>query len=187
MSTSPTHVKFTYEDYLGFPEDGNRHELIEGDHYVTPAPLTRHQRIVTTLLASIYQHCQQTQAGVVFSAPTDVVFSPSDVVQPDVLFIARTREDIVTRENIQGAPDFIIEILSDSTRHRDERTKRTLYERYQVSEYWIIDPDRETVKIFRLQDGLYRSTQEFRMKGPESTLTTPLLPGFSLTLKDVFS
>ena len=150
MTTNPTNIKFTYEDYLGFPDDGNRHEIIDGEHYVTPAPLTKHQRISANLLGHLYPHCSQSKAGLVLGAPTDVVFSKTDVVQPDLLFIAKSREHIVTRENIQGAPDFIVEILSDSTRLRDERTKRTLYERFQVKEYWIVDPELETVKMFRL-------------------------------------
>ncbi len=186
MPTTPTSLKFTYEDYLGFPEDGKRHELIEGEHYVTPAPLTKHQRISANLLAHIHHHCQHTNAGLVLAAPTDVVFAEADVVQPDLVFITKTRQHIVTRENIQGAPDFIVEILSDSTRRRDERTKRTLYERYQVAEYWIIDPELETVKIFRLKDGRYVSAQELTTEQPAICLSTPLLPGLSITLADMF-
>lgn len=186
MTTTRTNLKFTYEDYLGFPEDGNRHEIIDGEHFVTPAPLTKHQRISANLLGHLYRHCSQTKAGLVLAAPTDVVFSETDVVQPDLLFIAKRRQHIVTRENIQGAPDFIIEILSDTTRHRDERTKRTLYERFQVTEYWIIDPDLETVKIFRLQDGRYTAPEESNTEKTDSRLSPSVLPGFSITTRDIF-
>ncbi|WP_454064199.1 Uma2 family endonuclease [Candidatus Nitrospira salsa] len=187
MASTPTDLKFTYEDYLEFPEDGNRHELIEGEHYVTPAPLTKHQRISSNLIAHIHHHCQRTLAGLVLAAPTDVVFSETDVVQPDLVFITKSRQPIVTRENIQGAPDFIVEIHSDSTRRRDERTKRTLYKRYQVSEYWIVDPELETVKIFRLKERRYVVIEESTTEQPKTSLSTSLLPGFSITLKDVFS
>ena len=186
MTMTPTSLKFTYEDYLGFPEDGNRHELIAGEHYVTPAPLTKHQRISANLLAHIHQHCAQTNAGLVLAAPTDVVFSENDVVQPDLLVITHARQSIVTRENVQGTPDFIIEILSDATRQRDERTKRTLYERFQVAEYWIIDPELETVKIFRLMDGRYTVPKELTTEQGSAGISTPLLPGFSITLQEIF-
>ncbi|WP_447969445.1 Uma2 family endonuclease [Nitrospira sp. M1] len=187
MPTTASSHKFTYKDYLGFPDDGNRHELIHGEHYETPAPLTKHQRISSNLLAHIHHHCQQNNAGLVLAAPTDVVFSEADVVQPDLVFIANARQRIVTRENIQGAPDFIVEILSDSTRRRDERTKRTLYERHQVTEYWIIDPELETVKIFRLKESRYVMAEETTTEQPKTSLSTPLLPGLSITLSDVFS
>ena len=187
MTLPSTSVKFTHEDYLEFPDDGRRHELIDGEHFVTPSPLTKHQRISANLLAALHHYCQQTNAGLVFAAPTDVKFSEVDVVQPDLLFIAKDRSHIITKENIQGPPDFIIEILSDSTRHRDERSKRTLYEGYGVAEYWIIDPELELVKIYRLHDSRYGTPQELPAEIPHSTLTTPLLPGLSLKIQDIFA
>ena len=186
MTTIRTNIKFTYEDYLGFPDDGNRHEIIDGEHYVTPAPLTKHQRILANLLGHLYPHCSHTKAGLVLAAPTDVVFSKTDIVQPDLLFVAKNREHIVTRENIQGAPDFIIEILSDSTRLRDERTKRTLYERFRVKEYWLIDPELETVKIFRLHNRRYSVPEELNTKEPNSRLSPSVLPGFLIAIQDIF-
>jgi len=186
MTTNPTNLKFTYEDYLGFPDDGNRHEIIDGEHYVTPAPLTKHQRISANLLEHLHRHCSQTNAGLVLAAPTDVVFAETDVVQPDLLFITKDRQPIVTRENIQGAPDLIIEILSDKTKQRDERTKRTLYERFQVTEYWIIDPEMELVRKFRLQDGGYAVPEESSPKQADSRLSPSILPEFSIPIRDIF-
>lgn len=188
MTPIPTTIKLTYEDYLGFPEDdGKRHELIDGEHYVTPAPLTKHQRISGNLQGHVFQYCQTTKGGRVFVAPTDVKFTETDVVQPDLLFIAQNRFHIITRENIQGPPDFIVEILSDSTRRRDERLKRTLYELHGVQEYWIVDPELDSVKIYRSHEGRYDAPQEFTTEQPHVSLTTPLLPGFSLSLSDLFA
>ena len=186
MTTIPTNIKFTYEDYLGFSEDGNRHEIIDGEHYVTPAPLTKHQRISANLLGHFYRHCSQTKAGLVLTAPTDVVFSETDVVQPDLLFISKDRQHIVTRENIQGAPDLIIEILSEATKQRDERTKRTLYERFQITEYWIIEPEMESVRIFRLQNGRYTVPEESSTKQADSRISPSVLPEFSIATRDIF-
>ena len=186
MTTNTTNIKFTYEDYLGFPDDGNRHEIIDGEHYVTPAPLTKHQRISANLLVHLYRHCSHIKAGLVLAAPTDVVFSKTDVVQPDLLFVAKNREHIVTRENIQGAPDFIIEILSETTKRRDERTKRTLYERFRVKEYWLIDPELETVKIFRLHNRRYSVPEELNTTQADSRISASVLPGFSIPIQDIF-
>jgi len=188
MTITPTTIKLTYEDYLGFPEDdGKRHELIDGEHYVTPAPLTKHQRISMNLAAALYQHCQHTKAGHVFSAPIDVIFTEMDVVQPDLLYIAKDQDPIITRENIQGSPDLIVEILSDSTRRRDERLKRNLYEQHGVKDYWIVDPELDAVKVYRLQDGQYLSPQELSTEQSPAILTTPLLPGFSISLSNLFA
>ena len=187
MTTTPTNVKFTYEDYVSFPDDGRRHELIDGERYVTPAPLTKHQRISGNLFAALHHYCQQTNSGQVFSAPTDVIFTEIDVVQPDILYIAKDQDRKITRENIQGAPDFIVEILSDSTRRRDERLKRNLYEQHGVKEYWIVDPELDNVKRYRLHEGRYGIPHELSTEHAEATLTTPLLPGFSLSLADLFA
>jgi len=188
MTTAPNSLKkFTYEDYVCFPDDGKRHELLNGEHYVTPAPLTKHQRISVNIVAALHRHCQSTKAGRVFSAPTDVIFTETDVVQPDVLFVTHARSHIITRENIQGTPDFLIEILSEATRRRDERLKRTLYEQHGVQEYWIVDPELDSVKIYRLHEGHYGAPQELSAEAPHATLTTPLLPGFSLALSDLFA
>ncbi|MCA9458433.1 MAG: Uma2 family endonuclease [Nitrospira sp.] len=187
MTTTPTTIKLTYEDYVCFPDDGKRHELIDGEHYVTPAPLTKHQRISMNLAAALHHHCQQAKAGQVFSAPTDVIFTETDVVQPDLLYIVKEQEHIITRENIQGAPDLIVEILSNSTRRRDERLKRNLYEQHGVKEYWIIDPELDSVKLYRLQDGRYSAPQELSTEQSQAALTTPLLQGFSLSLHEVFA
>jgi len=155
---------------------------------VTPAPLTKHQRISVNLVSAIHHHCQQTKEGLVFSAPTDVIFTETDVVQPDAVFIAKNRFHLITRENIQGAPDLLIEILSDSTRRRDERLKRNLYEQHGVKEYWIVDPELDSVKLYRLHKGRYDAPQELTTEQPHATLTTtPLLPGFSLSLPDLFT
>ncbi len=187
MTTTPTTIKLTYEDYVCFPDDGKRHELINGEHYVTTTPLTQHQRISGNLSAAIHHHSQQIKQGRVFAAPTDVVFSETDVVQPDLLYIAKDQNHIITRENIQGSPDLIVEILSDSTRRRDERLKRNLYEQHGVKEYWIVDPELDSMKCYRLQDGHYATPHELLLEQPQAMLTTPLLPGFSFPLAALFA
>jgi len=187
MPTLPASLKFTYEEYCEFPEDGKRHELIDGDHYVTPAPLTKHQRIVANLHRLLGHVIHEKELGLVFSAPIDVLLSNVDVVQPDFLFVSKARLSIITEANIQGAPDLVVEILSESTRKNDEGIKRLLYERAQVQEYWIIDPTSESVKTFQLQEGRYHSPLELISAPTTIALTTPLLPGLSVSLSEIFS
>ena len=188
MPSPPASLKFTYEESLAFPDDGKRHELIDGNHYVTPAPLTQHQHIVATLHRLIGPVVHERALGTVLFAPVDVLFSKVDVVQPDFLFVSSAPSSIITERNIQGAPDLVVEILSAGTRNTDEGIKRTLYERAQVPEYWIIDPDSEIVKIYHLhREGHYGPAQELTTKQALAAITTPLLPGVSFPLHEIFS
>jgi Uma2 family endonuclease len=122
----------------------------------------------------------------VFAAPCDVILSDEDIVEPDLLFISAARSAIVTEKNIQGPPDLVVEILSDSTRKTDEVVKRKLYERYGVREYWIVDPDLETVKIHRLTDQGFVRAADLTSEANE-ILSTPLLPGFQAPLAEIFA
>lgn len=185
MAPQTPSVKFTYEDYLLFPDDGKRHELINGEHYMTPAPIPKHQRACIKLSTAFENFLKGQKIGEVLIAPTDVVLSDLDVVQPDLLFISRARASIITEKNIQGAPDLVIEILSESTRKTDETIKRKLYERFGVQEYWIVDPELETVKVYRPAEQGYVRAAELS-KESRDTLITPLLPGLQIPLAEIF-
>ena len=184
-ATTQQKTKYTYQDYLLFPNDGKRYELIEGDRYVTPAPRTKHQRICTNLVTFLNEYVRRQERGVVFCPPTDVVLSQMDVVQPDLLFISRERTSIITKENIQGAPNLVVEILSESTRRTDEIIKRKLYEKHGVPEYWIIDPEIDTIKVFRLAKKTYAPAIELTLEA-QDLLTSPLFPGWELALQKLF-
>ena len=119
--------KLTYDDFLSFPDDGQRHELIDGEHYVTPSPATRHQRIHARLQGALFAYLRGSPIGEVFSAPFDVVLSNHDVVEPDLLVILSSQTEILTPQHVRGAPAIVVEILSPSTRRRDEMLKRALY------------------------------------------------------------
>ena len=98
MSSSLSTTKFTYEDYVLFPDDGRRHELIDGDHYVTPSPITKHQKISGNLFGSFFIYINETKSGQLLLAPMDVVLSDLDVVQPDLLFISNKKDSIITEK-----------------------------------------------------------------------------------------
>lgn len=177
-------TKLTYADLERLPDDDLRHEIIDGEHYVTASPVTRHQRISRRLLVALQAHVDQHPLGEVFHAPFDIVMSLHDVVVPDLMYVSQARAHLVTAKNLQGAPDLVIEILSPSTRPRDERLKRDLYERVGVEEYWLVDPDRNMLTVHRRQGSHFLLPERF---DASAVLTTPLLPGFSLPLSAVFS
>ena len=179
-------VKLTYDDYVLFPEDGKRHELIDGEHYVTPTPNRKHQTISGNLFGLIWSYLQQHRIGRVFSAPFDVILSHFDVVEPDLLYLSRERmAQIETSPWVRGAPDLVVEVGSKSTRKRDETIKRRLYERFGVSEYWVVDPELDSIKVYRRVGERYERAAELTLES-DDTLTTPLLPGLEMPLAKIF-
>jgi Uma2 family endonuclease len=179
--------RLTYGDYVLIPEDGQRHEIIDGEHYVTAAPFIPHQRLSFELAGRFWAYLRRQPIGQALSAPVDVLLSKHDIVQPDLLFISTERAGIVAdQRNVKGAPDLLVEILSKSTRKLDEVLKLDLYERSGVLEYWIFDTDRRSVQAYRLEnERLVLVTTLFAKAG--GILTTPLLPGFELPLAEIFS
>lgn len=186
MDPVSSRLKLTYDDFALFPDDGKRHELIDGEHYVTPSPNTRHQEISATLFGLIWSYLEAHPIGRVFHAPFDVVFSDVDVVEPDLLYVSDERAPaIMTSQHVRGAPDLVVEIGSPGTRQRDETIKRRLYERTGVREYWVVDPEIEVVRVYRGEgDRFDRAIELAPHAGDE--LTTPLLPGLELPLARVF-
>jgi Uma2 family endonuclease len=186
MERAEPRLKMTYDDLLALPDDGLRHELIDGEHFVSPSPGSAHQLIVGNLHVLIREFLRQHPVGVVMLAPFDIVFSQYDVVEPDLIYFSRERfKALVGEKNATGAPDLAIEVLSPSSRRRDEVLKRRLYERTGVQEYWVVDPDLEAVKVYRLVDGRYVRAAELSSEQGDS-LSTPLLADFSMALASVF-
>ena len=186
MSELPQ-VRYTYADLEAFPEgDGKRYEIIDGELFVTPSPALRHQEILRNLVVRMQQYLDDHPLGTLFFAPLDVVFSDDNVVEPDLLYISKARAERMTKKNIQGAPDLVVEVLSESTRRTDEIRKRKLFERHDVVEYWIVDPELDTIKVFRREGPRFERAAELSLEGHD-TLSTPLLPGFELPLERVFA
>ena len=182
---APAGVKLTYDDYVLFPEDGQRHELIDGEHYVTPTPKISHQAISGNLHWLIRSYLEEHPIGHVYCAPLDVIFSNYDVVEPDLLYLSNERAAEVLRDWVHGPPELVIEIASPSTRKRDETIKRRLYERWGVSEYWVVDPEVERVRLYRRAGDAFGRGEE-RSREANESLTTPLLPGLVMPLAAVF-
>lgn len=188
MPTAHRDTRLTYEDFVRFPDDGMRHELIDGMHYVTPSPVTRHQQLAGRLHVAIGSYLElHPEVGQVYGSPLDTVFSPWDIVVPDLIFVAAGQLDILTEANIQGAPAMVVEVLSPSTRKRDLGIKRRLFERGGVREYWVVDPKAEDLTVYRrITDGSLSKISQMGANDA-ATLSTPLLPGFTLSIEKLFA
>ena len=151
----PVRSKLRYEHYVCYPDDGHRHEIIDGDHYVNPAPNTKHQRYSGRIHFQLFDQIDELQRGAVFAAPTDLQLADHDIVQPDLIVVMNERRVIITPTKIEGIPNLIVEILSPSTRENDRVLKKGLYERAGVPEYWIVDPADQAIEQFVLRDTKY--------------------------------
>lgn len=186
MTTVMRHV-WTYEDYLALPESGPiRYEIFDGELSMTPSPNTRHQEISWNLSFAFGAWLKKNPGGKSFTAPYDVIFStnPLQYVEPDLVYVSKERLSIITGQNIQGIPDLIVEICSPATEKKDRKEKFALYQRFGVPEYWIVDPETETVQVFRWRDGHYTLAEECR---GEDHLASPLLPGLSIPAREIFA
>ena len=178
-SVQPPKLKLGYGDYCGFPEDGRRHEIIDGDHFMTPAPSTTHQTVSKRLQHQLYTQIELAGLGLVFNAPIDVQLSDHDIVQPDLVAVLADRTQMITPTKINGVPDLVVEILSPSTASNDTSLKKHLYERTGVGEYWIADPDNQRLEQYRLVDGSYRLA-------PSSDPMTALAGRLQIRLADIW-
>jgi Uma2 family endonuclease len=176
-------TKFTYEDLKLIPPDRNRYEIVDGELFVTPAPRTLHQRIVGNIFAALHRHVRQHRLGEVFVAPYDVVFTPSTVLEPDVLFLSTSRLRYIGEDNLSGPPDLAVEVISESTKRLDREVKLKQYALYGVREYWMVDPDTNSVEVFRLKEEAYELAERL---GFGDTLTSPLFPGLKLAVASLW-
>lgn len=145
--------QITWDDVQQMPDDGNRYEAIEGALYMTPAPSVRHQTISMRLVHELLRLLVEPGHGRLWHAPLGVRFpATQEGVQPDIVFVSNERRGIVAPDELKGAPDLVVEILSASTAARDRDLKRRLYQRQGVAEYWIVDPDAHAVDVWRFGD-----------------------------------
>jgi len=175
-------LKFTVKDYMSTPND-KRYQLLDGEMIVAPSPTNKHQTIAMNLALVLQQFVSDRLLGRVRFAPLDVVLSNHDVAQPDILFVSNARSSIITEANMQGAPDLVVEILSPGTAEYDRGYKRALYGRHGVREYWLVDPDAETVEVLTQGE---QGLGTFATYARGQTLESQLLEGLSVELDEVF-
>jgi len=173
----------TYDDLDFIPQEreGDRHELFDGVLIVTPSPIPAHQLLTIRCVGRFEVATDGWSLGQVYTAPIDVVFASKLVAVPDLVYVARDRLSIVGPKAIEGAPDLIVEILSPSTKRRDLRAKRALYERFGVREYWLVDPKARSVTVLVLRGDVYEPLP------PADVVTSTVLPGLAVDLADLFA
>lgn len=174
--------KFTYREYQYFPDDGKRHEIIDGDHYMSPAPSTKHQTVSRRLQFQLYRQIEEPKRGWVFNAPTDVELTVHDIVQPDLIVVLQARREIIIRSRIQGIPNLVVEILSESNPAHGRVLKFELYQRVGIEEFWIVDPEVETLEQWLSDHGTYRAWVKTKEK-----VECQSIPGVTVELASIWN
>ncbi len=172
----------TYSDYENTPE-GGKYQLICGEIIEKTSPSSYHQEICFRLLLKLGNFVSIKKNGKIFPAPMDVTFSPNDTVQPDLLFIEKSRYSIIQEKRIVGAPDLVVEVISPSTAYIDLKYKKDLYENSGVKEYWIVDPQDHSIEIY------YKELDDFiriQKSSKEGKVISRVLDGLEINIKDVF-
>jgi Uma2 family endonuclease len=148
-----------------------------------PSPNTKHQRIVKQVTKKLDNFVESLQLGEVFVSPLDVVFDEGNVCEPDMLFISHENKHIITKKNIVGVPDLMVEVVSKGSVVRDYVEKKNDYESFGVKEYWLIDPLNETIIVHSLEDKKYQVFSSVEEKG---IAKSKLLEGFELSFEEIF-
>jgi Uma2 family endonuclease len=174
--------RLTIEYYKILPE-GAPYQLIEGELVMTPAPNPRHQITSAHLFKKLADFVNGKAMGVILYSPIDVYLGRENAYQPDIVFISKDRQDIIQEDGIYGAPDLVMEILSPSTARYDLREKFRVYEKHGVQEYWIVDPEINSIEIYTKEREHFSLITRAEDKGEVESV---LLKGFILTLDEVF-
>jgi Uma2 family endonuclease len=181
-------LRWTTRDLDAMPDDGGwkRYEIIDGELYVTRAPHIRHQGAGGNIYFELGSWSRQTQLGEPFQTP-GVIFTPTDAVIPDVVWISRDRlaNGLDQAGHLTIAPELMVEVLSpgEQNEQRDKEVKLKLYSRHGVQEYWIVNWQQQTLEIYRRIDA---HLQLIATLLPSDTLTSPLLPGFNSPIAQIF-
>jgi Uma2 family endonuclease len=179
----PAREVYTYADYALLPE-GAPYQLIGGKLIMTPAPTTYHQIISMRLEGRFYNFVAEKSVGLVLFAPVDVYFEEKECYQPDIIFIAKERFSLIEPAKINGAPDLVIEILSPSTAYYDIKKKARTYARHGVKEYWLVDPEEQSIEVYVGEEGKFVLDQKVEGEGKVKSLT---LKGLEIETKEIFA
>ena len=175
--------RVSYADLERAPEDGRRYELYDGEVFVVPSALLKHQ-IVQHVVAEMLRVYAREHGGLAADSPIDIVFSEYDVLQPDVIYFTPARAHLIDANRvIRHAPDLCVEVLSPSTAATDRGKKMQMFARYQVPEYWIVDPASETIEIYALRASGY--DLQLTAAG-EDEVSSAVLPGHTFSVRSIF-
>lgn len=177
--------KKTVADFMALGEGPPFAELINGEIIMAPSPFRNHQSAVQRIYQSLQNHLDSHPVGECYLAPFDVHFDDSNVLCPDLSFFSNERLHVLSERGAEGAPDLVVEVLSPSTARRDRKEKREIYTQFGVRELWLVNTDLETIEVFDL---VKQADQPIAVleNGTHPSITTPILPEFTLVLADVF-
>lgn len=175
--------KLTWDDIKDWPESHSRTEIVDGELIVSPVPSLRHHDICAELGAIIRPFVKQHGLGRFFTHPVHVIFDEHVHYEPDLCFVAKDRLDLLQEAFIDGPPDLIVEVISESNRTHDTVVKFRDYERYGVREYWIVDPREEHIRVYFLDGGKYASLGVF---GRGDKVQSRVLAGLDLDPVGIF-
>ncbi len=173
-------TRMTAKAFFELPETNIPTELIDGELIVSPAPIPDHQSASIELIFLLKGLIPN---GKLFHAPIDVYLDESNIVQPDILWVAQDSQCFIGDKRLEGAPDLVIEILSPSTARRDKNKKFLLYEKYGAREYWLVDPQAQYVEVWRLEEGKFAPKGVF---GPGDTFISVVLADQSVDVSKIF-
>ncbi|MDI7188600.1 Uma2 family endonuclease [Leptospira santarosai] len=172
----------TDQDFAELPE-GTLAQLLEGEIFMVPAPVPEHQRVSGKLFTRLLQYVERKNLGEIFFSPIDVFLDEHNVVQPDLVYISEEKRSIIGEKRIEGAPDWIAEILSEGNAYHDLKTKKKLYEKHGVAEYWIVDPMERSVEVYRNGESGFKLITSSTSGKIESSV----LDGFSVEIDRIFT
>lgn len=176
-------VLFTTADYQFLPESGPRYQVIEGQLCVAPAPNRYHQDISRNIEFILLKYLEKHPIGKIYDASFDVYLDKHNVYQPDIAFFPNERLSVLTDAGGEGAPNFVVEILSPRTAQLDRVPKRRVYARSGVDELWITSPGKQTIEVFLLQQDADRPSA---VHGAKARFASPCFPGLTFRAKDIF-
>jgi Uma2 family endonuclease len=169
----------TFDEFIRLPDDGFRHELIDGAHIVSPSPTPLHQRVSRGLFVALMEYFHPRGLGEVFYAPVDVFLSERDVLVPDLVVVAHPSQ--VTPRGIEGPPLLVVEVVSPSSAGRDRLIKFHRYAALGVAHYWLVDSDLPAVDCYRLGQAGYARVA--RADASTELLPHPDFPELRLSLR----
>ena len=181
VSLFPMQGKWTEEDYFNLPETNRIIELSEGRLIITPSPTEQHQRISLNLSLLIATYVKLYKLGEIRYSPLDVRLYEGLIREPDIVFMSNEHKDRIA-ETYWGVPDLVMEIISENTVKEDRLTKFFEYLKAGISEYWIVDPFRQSIEVFALENGTYVT---FGKWGVGETAKSKLLDGFDVSVDEI--
>lgn len=173
----------TYADYAVLtPPDSGNYELHNGKIVFMASPTPLHQRVVRRLSRKMDAFAETNRLGEVFFAPLDTVFNAIDTFQPDILFISKARQSIIGDKKIEGAPDLVVEVLSEANIPKEMSYKKYIYESHLVQEYWLINLKKNTVTVYQNVEGELMPVGIFNGK---DTVHSQVLAGFQISVAEI--